>query len=116
MPLEPSEVRHIASLVRVGLTDDEVEALRHQLSHILEQFQVLEQIDTSGVSPTGHAGELNTVLREDIPGHCLSLQEVLSNAPRTQGEFIRVKPVLSDAEGPALGPDVIGTEGPERGR
>jgi aspartyl-tRNA(Asn)/glutamyl-tRNA(Gln) amidotransferase subunit C len=96
MPLEPYQVKHIAALARIGLTDEEIDLLRHQLAHILEQFQVLEQIDTSGVNPTGHAGELNTVLREDIPGHCLSPLEVLSNAPRTQGEFIRVKPVLSD--------------------
>lgn len=99
MPLEPSEAEHIAALVRIGLSDEEIELLRHQLSHILEQFRVLGQIDTSGVSPTGHAGALNTVLREDLPGDCLTPQEVLSNSPRTQGEFIRVKPVLSDAEG-----------------
>ena len=98
MPLERSQVEHIAALARIGLTDQEIEALRHQLSHILEQFQVLGELDTTGVSPTGHAGELNTVMRDDVPGDCLTPQEVLSNAPSVEGEFIRVKAVLSDIQ------------------
>jgi aspartyl-tRNA(Asn)/glutamyl-tRNA(Gln) amidotransferase subunit C len=96
MPLRRSEVEHIAALARIGLTDEEVELFRDQLSHILEQFEVLRQLDTSGVSPTGRAGELQTVMRDDNPQDCLTPEEVLSNAPRTEGEFIRVKPVLEE--------------------
>jgi aspartyl-tRNA(Asn)/glutamyl-tRNA(Gln) amidotransferase subunit C len=94
MPLQRSEVEHIAVLARIGLTDAEVELFGDQLSHILEQFEVLRQLDTSGVLPTGRAGELQTVMRDDDPGDGLTTEEVLSNAPRTEGKFIRVKPVL----------------------
>ncbi len=94
MPLERAEVEQLAALVRVGLTDAELEMLRHQLSDILAQFEVLQQLDTSGVEATGHAGNLETVMRDDIAEECLTNEEVLSNAPRTEGQLIRVKAVL----------------------
>ena len=67
MALERSEVEYIASLARIGLTEEEIGALGEQLSHILEQFEVLKELDTSGVVPTGHAGGLQTVMRDE--GH-----------------------------------------------
>ena len=96
MPLPRSEVEHIAALARIGLTDAEVETLREQLGQILEQFEVLRGLDTSGVAPTGHAGSLQTVLRDDETSECLPQDDVLRNAPVTDGEFIRVKPVLEE--------------------
>ena len=94
--LDRSHVEHLASLARIDLTDDEVELLGQQLSHILEQFELLRQLDTTGVPPTGHAADLNTVTREDVVQDCLLPEEVLSNAPRRQGEFFRVNAVLEE--------------------
>ena len=96
MPLPRAEVEHIAALARIGLTDEEIETLRDQLGQILDQFQVLRGLDTSGVVPTGHAGSLQTVLRDDETSGCLSREDVLRNAPVTEDEFIRVKPVLEE--------------------
>ena len=96
MPLPRSEVEHIAALARIGLTGAEVETLRDQLGQILDQFEVLRRLDTSGVAPTGHAGSLQTVLRDDETSECLRQEDVLRNAPVTDGEFIRVKPVLEE--------------------
>jgi aspartyl-tRNA(Asn)/glutamyl-tRNA(Gln) amidotransferase subunit C len=96
MPLEPSEVKHIASLARIGLTDDEIEMFGEQLSQILEQFEVLNELDTSGVSPTGHASGLQTIMREDLAEDSLDSEEVLKNAPRREGEFFRVNAVLEE--------------------
>lgn len=96
MPLDRSEVEHLAALVRVGLSDAELEMLRHQLSDILAQFEVLQQLDTSGVVATGHAGDLESVMRDDVAGECLTNEEVLANAPRTEGPLIRVKAVLEE--------------------
>ena len=96
MPLPRSEVEHIAALARIGLTGAEVETLRDQLGQILDRFEVLRGLDTSGVAPTGHAGSLQTVLREDETSECLPQEDVLRNAPVTDGEFIRVKPVLEE--------------------
>ncbi len=96
MPLERSEVKHIASLARIGLTDDEIEMFGEQLSQILEQFEVLNELDTSGVTPTGHAGGLQTVMRDDLAEDSLDSEDVLKNAPRREGEFFRVNAVLEE--------------------
>lgn len=67
---------------------------RDQLTGILDHVQSLQEIDTEGVEPTGHATEVNTVLRDDEPGTPLERDQVLANAPSTSGEFIRVRTVL----------------------
>jgi aspartyl-tRNA(Asn)/glutamyl-tRNA(Gln) amidotransferase subunit C len=96
MPLERSEVEYIASLARIGLTEEEIQMFGEQLSHILEQFEVLKELDTSGVAPTGHAGGLQTVMREDVAQDSLDSEDVLKNAPRREGQFFRVNAVLEE--------------------
>ena len=96
MPLERSQVEYIASLARIGLTEEQVQLLGEQLSDILEQFEVLRELDTSGVAPTGHASGLQTVMREDVARDSLDSEDVLKNAPRREGEFFRVNPVLEE--------------------
>ena len=96
MELERTQVEHIAALSRIDLTDEEVESFGQQLSLILEQFELLRQLDTTGVPPTGHAADLSTVMREDVAQDCLSPEDVLSNAPRREGDFFRVKAVLEE--------------------
>ena len=96
MPLERSQVEHIAALARIGLTEEEVEMFGEQLSNILEQFEVLNELDTTGVAPTGHAGGLQTVMREDVAEDSLDAEDVLKNAPRREGDFFRVNSVLEE--------------------
>ena len=96
MPLERSQVEYIASLARIGLTEEEIQMLGEQLSDILEQFEVLKELDTSGVAPTGHAGGLQTVMRDDVAQDSLDSEDVLKNAPRREGEFFRVNAVLEE--------------------
>ena len=96
MPLERSQVEYIASLARIGLTEEEIQLLGEQLSDILEQFEVLKELDTSGVAPTGHAGGLQTVMRDDVAQDSLDSEDVLKNAPRREGEFFRVNAVLEE--------------------
>jgi aspartyl-tRNA(Asn)/glutamyl-tRNA(Gln) amidotransferase subunit C len=93
-PLSADEVRYIARLANMRLTDQEVEQYRTQLSNILQHFQSLQQVDTTGVEPTGHATDVNTVLREDRADAPLDREHVLANAPAVSGEFIRIRPVL----------------------
>ncbi len=96
MPLERSEVEYIASLARIGLTEEEIRMFGEQLSNILEQFEVLKELDTSGVVPTGHAGGLQTVMRDDVAQDSLDSEDVLKNAPRREGEYFRVNAVLEE--------------------
>lgn len=92
--LSDSDVRHIAKLCRIGLTDEEVETLRGQLSHILEQFEALREVDTTDIPPTEHAISLHSVMRDDEPTTSSTPEEMLSNAPLREADYIRVKAVL----------------------
>ena len=96
MPLDRAQVVHIAALARIGISDGEIDVYAGQLSDIIDQFEALNELDTAGVEPTGHAGELRTVMRDDAPADSLSPEEALSNAPRREGEFFRVKAVLDE--------------------
>ena len=96
MALDRSQVEHIAALARIGLTDADIDMFAEQLSHILEQFEVLSELDTEDIEPTSNAGDLQTVMRDDQPEDSLDRSEVLSNAPRHDAEFIRVKAVLEE--------------------
>ena len=94
MALTPEDVRHISLLARVGLTQEESEQYRTQLSDILEHFQVLQEIDTEGVSPTFHPIPVESVMREDESAPSLPKEDVLSNAPNREEDFLRVRAVL----------------------
>lgn len=94
MKLSREEVKHLASLVRLGLSDEEVERLREQLSDILDNFEVLQQVDTTGVEPTAHCIALENVLREDVPALSLTAEQVLANAPDREEGYLKVRAVL----------------------
>jgi aspartyl-tRNA(Asn)/glutamyl-tRNA(Gln) amidotransferase subunit C len=94
MKLSREEVLHIARLARLGLTETEVDRLSEQLSNILENFEVLQQVDTTGVPPTAQPNTLQNVLKEDKSKPSLPQSEVLANAPQRDGDFFRVRAVL----------------------
>ena len=93
MPIDRDQVVHIAALARIGITDAEIDAYASQLSDIIE---ILNELDTSGIEPTGHAGDLRGVMRDDTPADSLAPEEALSNAPRREGEYFRVRTVLEE--------------------
>lgn len=68
--------------------------MRGQLSAILLHFQSLSTVNTTGVEPTGHTTDAHTVTRPDEPGPSLPRAAVLANAPDSEGEFFRVRPIL----------------------
>ncbi len=94
MKLSREEVLHIALLARLGLSETEVKKAREQLSNILENFEVLQQVDTSGVPPTSQSITLQNVMKDDEPASSLPASEILANAPRKEGDFFRIHAVL----------------------
>lgn len=94
MALTTDEVRHIAKLARIALTDEEIERYRDQLSGILEHFQVLNEIDTSDVPPTAQSFALTNVERPDEVRPSLAPEDVLLNAPRSEDGYLRVRAVM----------------------
>lgn len=95
--LTADEVRKVATLCRIGLTDDEVERLRGEMASLIAEVSVLQGIDTTGVEATGHAvEEVHTVMRDDEPTPPMSAEDVLLNAPRREGDYFRVQAVMDD--------------------
>lgn len=94
MKLSRDDVLHIARLARVGVTDDDIERFGEQLSHILENFEALQQVDTTNVPPTAQSISLQNVMKDDAEAPSLPANQVLANAPNKEGEFFRIKAVL----------------------
>jgi len=94
MKLSREEVLHIALLARLGLTESEVDKFREQLSNILENFEVLQQADTTDTPPTAQSIPLQNVMKTDEVSDSLPQEQVLANAPRKEGEYFRVRAVL----------------------
>ncbi len=94
MRLTPGEVEHVALLARLRLTEEERERFTTQLNSILEYFEQLQQIDTSGVPPMSHAVPMSNVLREDEPAASLLPEEVLRNAPEQARDCFQVPRVI----------------------
>ena len=92
--LSAADVRHIASLARLELSDAEVDDMRAKLADILERFRSLAEVPTDGVEQTGHWANIHSVSRRDQRGGSMSRDETVANAPDHDGEFLRVKPVL----------------------
>lgn len=84
----------MARLARLGLSQDEMERLQEQLSDILANFEILQQIDTADVSPTGHSIALENVMRDDEVRPSLPSEAVLANAPATKENYFKVHAVL----------------------
>ena len=97
MRLSREEVKHIALLARLGLEEWELEHFREQLSDILENFEVLQEVDTTGILPTAHSMARQNVVREDEVAPSLPQEHVLANAPRKEDDCFRVRAVLEES-------------------
>lgn len=91
------DVRYVANLARLELTDEEVATFQPQLEAILSHVEALSKLDVSGIEPTAHSGAVFGKMRDDVPHESLSQAAMLQNAPdQAQGQ-IRVPKVVTDA-------------------
>ncbi len=88
--ISEAEVRHVANLARLGLTDDEVEKMSVQLGAILDSIDQIGELDLDDVPPTTNALNLTNVLRPDEPHKCLPSEEALSTAPDAVDDLFAV--------------------------
>ncbi len=89
MSLSEEEVRHVALLARLALTDEQVETLGAELNSILGHIDAIQQLDLADVEPTSHAIPMVNEVRADEPRPCLSREDALRNAPMAQdGAFV----------------------------
>lgn len=91
------DVRYVAKLARLALTDEEAQTYGSQLADILGHVDALSELDTSDVAATAQVIESRNVLRPDELRPCLSREEVLAEAPQAQGFYIRVPRIIGEA-------------------
>jgi aspartyl-tRNA(Asn)/glutamyl-tRNA(Gln) amidotransferase subunit C len=92
MAISADEVRHVAQLARLSLSDEELARLGEQLGAILEAVSKVAELDLDDVPPTAHPLDVVNVWADDEPRPCLPVEEALANAPDRDGNFFRVPP------------------------
>jgi aspartyl-tRNA(Asn)/glutamyl-tRNA(Gln) amidotransferase subunit C len=97
-PMSLDQVRHVAKLSRLELSEEELQRFAGQLGSILHYVAKISQADTQGVEPMAHALPLSNVLREDTVEPALSVEQVLANAPQADGPFFKVPKIIGGDE------------------
>ncbi|MFD1587421.1 Asp-tRNA(Asn)/Glu-tRNA(Gln) amidotransferase subunit GatC [Halorientalis brevis] len=82
--VDPEEVRHVASLARVDLEEDEVDRFTEQFADILASFERLDEVPETEAEP-----DLTNVMRPDEERECLSQEEALQNAPESEAGYFK---------------------------
>jgi aspartyl-tRNA(Asn)/glutamyl-tRNA(Gln) amidotransferase subunit C len=94
--LTTREVRNIAELAKLDLTEDEINLYASQLSEVFNYFQRLQELDTAHIEPTASVLPLKNVLRPDAHTTPLDPDTVVANAPAAQDQQFRVSAVLGE--------------------
>ncbi len=87
-------VRYVAQLARLNLSEDEIATFQSQLGNVLEYVEKLRQVDVSAVEVTAHANAVFNVFREDAPREWFDSRTALSNAPREASDLFIVPKVV----------------------
>jgi aspartyl-tRNA(Asn)/glutamyl-tRNA(Gln) amidotransferase subunit C len=96
--ITPDLVRQVARLARLAPDEASLPKLAAQLESILDYVAKIGEANVAGVEPMAHAVPLHNVLRDDEPGPALPPDEVLRNAPETDGPFFKVPKVIGGDE------------------
>jgi aspartyl-tRNA(Asn)/glutamyl-tRNA(Gln) amidotransferase subunit C len=99
MKIDEAQVRRVAMLSRLELSDQEVSQFSTQLSAIFEYIEKLNELDTDHVEPLAHCLPVHNVFREDVPRPSLSNDAALANAPDREDEYFKVPKILDDNSG-----------------
>ena len=93
------QVRHVAKLSRLKMSDEEVGFFTSQLSSVLDYIGKLNELDVEGVEPMAHPTEMTNKFRNDEPGEPLTVAAALANAPAAAPPFFKVPKVLGEGGG-----------------
>jgi len=94
--LTKQEVKKIADLARVALTDQEIEKFSNELSDILEYVHQLQEVDTASVRATNQVTGLSNVLRDDVVDACSDPEKLIALAPEHEDNLVKVKEVFDN--------------------
>jgi aspartyl-tRNA(Asn)/glutamyl-tRNA(Gln) amidotransferase subunit C len=88
------DVKYVARLARLELTEEEGGKFAKQLANILEYMNKLNEVNTDGIEPTSHVLKLKNVWREDESRQSGSVEDIINNAPENEGKYFKVKKVI----------------------
>lgn len=94
MAISEEDVRKIAQLARLKLSDEEIRLYQGQFVKILDSMAELSSLDTHGVPPTTSVLGLSNLLRDDEPSVFPAVDKLLANAPQREGNFFKVRKVI----------------------
>ena len=94
MPVSIEQVRHIAKLARIAMSDEEIERLAPELNNILGWVEQLGEVDTDGVEPLTAVIDQKLRLRDDAVTEGNIRDQILANAPEAQHGFFAVPKVI----------------------
>lgn len=92
--ISKDEVKHIASLARIGLDEKEIEKYAKDLSSILDWIEQLKEVDVSGADPTAHITGLENITREDKEREFGNKKEITRLFPESKDGYDKVKSIL----------------------
>ncbi len=98
MPISESDVRHVAMLARLALSDEQVTQLTEELGAILGHIDELQHLDLADVQPTAHPLDMTNVMRSDEVRPGLTREDALANAPQTEDGAFVVPPIVGGGD------------------
>jgi aspartyl-tRNA(Asn)/glutamyl-tRNA(Gln) amidotransferase subunit C len=94
--ISADQVRHLATLARIDLSESEIESLTGELETIVESVAKVTEVAGPDVPATSHPMPLSNVFRDDTPVPSLTVEQALSGAPDREGDRFRVPPILDE--------------------
>lgn len=101
MAISEEQVRHVALLARLALTDEQVASFGEDLNSILRHIDTISQLDLHDVEPTAHPLDVVNVTRPDEVKPCLSREDALRNAPDSDGTAFVIPQIVGPGGGEA---------------
>ena len=92
--LTKEEVKHVAHLARLAITEEEAEKFAEQLGKITDFAEQLNELDTTNVEPTSHVFPIANVLREDVAKPGLDREKVMLNVKDQEAGQIKVPSIM----------------------
>lgn len=96
--ITPEQVRHLAHLSRIALTDEEILRLTGELGSIVQAVEKVQEVAAPDVPPTSHPVPLGNVFRADVVGDTLTTEQAMAAAPDHDGSRFRVTAILGEEQ------------------
>ena len=97
--IDQEQVRKVAKLSRLDLSESEIQEFTGQLGAVLEYVEKMNELDTENIEPLAHCLPVSNVFRDDCPKESLGTEKTLANAPQRDEAFFKVPKILDDNSG-----------------